>query len=263
MHVHATISNPQDLPGGSSSSSGGGPATIADGADVAQGAVADAVVAAGAGGTVSAKLRRLTTDLAAALTKLDTLHTDLTSLAGFEDGVEGLLTTLGGYVDGLEALATSLNGYVDGLEGMFKVEDGTPANGDAGLPPLGIRMDTPASGTSNTKYQPQLMSRRGQWMTALPAPLPNNGGHQQDTTIDSVTDLAAIAPAGSTHVVVQCSSPGKNIRYTTDGSTNPTTTKGYVMVALDPPLRFDLAVQPVKIIAETSGAVADYHFEGS
>src|SRR5436190_1739516 len=42
---------------------GGG--VVADGADVTQGAVADAVVAAGAAGTLSAKLRRLTADLAA------------------------------------------------------------------------------------------------------------------------------------------------------------------------------------------------------
>lgn len=40
-----------------------GASTIADGADVAEGATTDAVVAAGAVGTVSAKLRRLTTDL--------------------------------------------------------------------------------------------------------------------------------------------------------------------------------------------------------
>lgn len=49
---------------------GGGPATIADGADVAQGAVADVVVAAGAAGTVSAKLRRLTTDIGTVVTRL-------------------------------------------------------------------------------------------------------------------------------------------------------------------------------------------------
>ena len=42
---------------------GGGASTIADGADVTEGAIADAVVAAGAAGTVSAKLRRLTTDI--------------------------------------------------------------------------------------------------------------------------------------------------------------------------------------------------------
>ena len=56
--------------GGGSSSGGGGASTIADGADVTEGAIADAVVAAGAAGTVSAKLRRLTTDLDAVKTAL-------------------------------------------------------------------------------------------------------------------------------------------------------------------------------------------------
>ena len=42
--------------------------SVASGADSTQGAVADAVVAAGATGTVSAKLRRLTTDIDALLT---------------------------------------------------------------------------------------------------------------------------------------------------------------------------------------------------
>lgn len=42
---------------------GGGASTIADGADVTQGAIADAAVATGATGTVSAKLRRISTDI--------------------------------------------------------------------------------------------------------------------------------------------------------------------------------------------------------
>ena len=42
--------------------------TVADGADAALGAIADALVAAGAVGSVSAKMRRLTTDLGALLT---------------------------------------------------------------------------------------------------------------------------------------------------------------------------------------------------
>lgn len=60
-----------------SGGSGGGAVTIADGADVAEGAVADAVVAAGATGTVSAKLRRLTTDLDALIIELQ-LKADVT-----------------------------------------------------------------------------------------------------------------------------------------------------------------------------------------
>ncbi len=48
----------------------GAEATIADGADVTQGAIADAIVAAGATGTISAKLRRMTQGLADILTGL-------------------------------------------------------------------------------------------------------------------------------------------------------------------------------------------------
>lgn len=58
--------NPQSLAAAvAAGMAGGGAATIADGADVAEGATTDAAVAAGAAGTVSAKLRRLTTDLTA------------------------------------------------------------------------------------------------------------------------------------------------------------------------------------------------------
>ena len=48
-------------------SAAGAEATIADGADVTQGTIADAVVVAGAAGTLSAKLRRVTTDIGALL----------------------------------------------------------------------------------------------------------------------------------------------------------------------------------------------------
>lgn len=49
------------------------PSSIADGQDVALGALADAMVAAGATGSMSAKLRRLTTDLDAVLTAIGAL----------------------------------------------------------------------------------------------------------------------------------------------------------------------------------------------
>jgi hypothetical protein len=48
---------------GSGGGGGGGAVTVADGADVAEGAVADAAVAAGATGTVSAKLRAISRDI--------------------------------------------------------------------------------------------------------------------------------------------------------------------------------------------------------
>lgn len=56
--------------GGAITIDGSAASTVADGADVTQGAIADAVVAAGATGSISAKLRRLTTDLDALKTEL-------------------------------------------------------------------------------------------------------------------------------------------------------------------------------------------------
>lgn len=61
---------------------GGGAATIADGADVAEGATTDAVVAAGAAGTVSAKLRRLTTDMGVLAAASPTAATTTLQTAG-------------------------------------------------------------------------------------------------------------------------------------------------------------------------------------
>lgn len=71
-----------DTEGVAAAGGGGGPATIADGADVAEGATTDASVAAGAAGTLSAKLRRLTTDLGTLLTQTDGIEASLTSLDG-------------------------------------------------------------------------------------------------------------------------------------------------------------------------------------
>lgn len=52
---------------------GGGAATIADGADITLGSLTDASVSAGATGSVSAKLRRLTTDLSSIDSKIPAL----------------------------------------------------------------------------------------------------------------------------------------------------------------------------------------------
>lgn len=70
----------------------GGEATIADGADVCEGAVADAAVAAGAAGTVSAKLRRATTQLAALGAAADAAVIDPTASASMIALLKGILT---------------------------------------------------------------------------------------------------------------------------------------------------------------------------
>lgn len=75
------------------SGGGGGAVTIADGADVAEGAVADAVVAAGAAGTVSAKLRAISRD-AGSLAAVVVTPKDSTGLALPQD-FDTLAQTLG------------------------------------------------------------------------------------------------------------------------------------------------------------------------
>lgn len=59
------------------SGGGGGAVTIADGADVTQGAIADAATTAGGAGTLSAKLRLVTTQLSTLATALTTINTTL------------------------------------------------------------------------------------------------------------------------------------------------------------------------------------------
>lgn len=65
-----------------SGAGGGGAATIADGADVAEGATTDAAVTAGSTGTVSGKLRRISSDISAG----NTARTDGTQQAKLTDG---------------------------------------------------------------------------------------------------------------------------------------------------------------------------------
>lgn len=89
--------------------SGGGPATIADGADVAEGATTDAVVAAGAAGSVSAKLRRLTTDISAFLVAN---HIDLTAATPAGTNVIGGVTIANG--SNIAEGSTTDTSYSDG-----------------------------------------------------------------------------------------------------------------------------------------------------
>lgn len=79
--------------------SGTVPVSVADGSDVAEGAVADAIVAAGAAGTLSAKLRRVT------------------------QGLEDLKTLI--------AIASIIPGV--GATNLGKAEDAVAASGDTGV----------------------------------------------------------------------------------------------------------------------------------
>lgn len=145
-----------------SSSGGGGAVTIADGADVAQGAIADAVVAAGASGTISAKLRRLTTDLSIVATNTTGLatsanQTNASQKTQIVDGSGNIGSMTANAQDiniksgsianttfaATQATASSLNATVVGT-GTFAVQ--------ASNPPTGTSTNAPTNATS-TVYE--------------------------------------------------------------------------------------------------------------
>lgn len=79
--VRSTVANPNAIPVEIVASSASGEAvTIADGADVTQGAIGDASVSAGATGTISAKLRRISADIDSIKTALATGATGVVKL---------------------------------------------------------------------------------------------------------------------------------------------------------------------------------------
>lgn len=68
--VPVSVANPLPSTGNGGGGGGGGAVTVADGADVNAGATTDIAVAAGAAGTIAAKVRRLTADLGALILQI-------------------------------------------------------------------------------------------------------------------------------------------------------------------------------------------------
>jgi hypothetical protein len=136
MKVYVT--NTADIASG-----GGGAATIADGANVVEGAVADAAATAGGAGTISAKLRKVTTDTDAASTVLGTT-TDAVGSAG-----------------GTGTLSSKLRL----ISGVVKNEDVASADADPMVIIGAKRAATPAN-TSGTDgdYEPIQVSGGRQWV---------------------------------------------------------------------------------------------------
>lgn len=113
-----------------------GAVTIADGADVTLGALADAVVAAGAAGSVSSKLRRLTTDIDALLTELK-LKADLTETQPISAASLPLPSSAATEttVDAIKTAVEIIDGFADaqnlifGYNAQYKEEDEATATG--------------------------------------------------------------------------------------------------------------------------------------
>lgn len=105
---------------------GGGAATVADAADVTQGAIADAAVAAGVPGTQSAKLRAISRDLGA-LT--ETAPATDTASSGLNGRLQRIAQRLTSILAGIPLLAGEAHvGQVGGHIKTVRVEKTRPAD---------------------------------------------------------------------------------------------------------------------------------------
>lgn len=136
-----------------SSSGGGGAVTIADGADVAEGATTDAATTAGSTGTASAKFRLMTTQLASIITNTGAAIPAGTAIIG----KVGIDQTTPGTTNGVQVNAALPAG--SNIIGNIRVDQTTPGttNGvqvNAALPAgtniIGnVRVDQTTPGTTN------------------------------------------------------------------------------------------------------------------
>ena len=83
------------------------------------------------------------------------------------------------------------------------------------------------------------------------------GAHLQDTSIDTATTLTKPA-SGASKLLLQATEQA--VRFTLDGTT-PTTGKGFVLGADDPPVLLQVGEDvTVKVISETAGAAVEYQW---
>lgn len=162
-----------DISGGGGG--GGGAVSVADGADVAEGATTDTAVAAGAAGTISAKMRRLTTDLDAVKTSVNTVNTTLGHLTDNTQTTritDGANTAGVDATNGLKVLASSVqNGTwsvtaTQGTAANLKVE---PTQLTAANLQMTANQGTPA----NLKMEPTQLTAANMQVTANQATAAN------------------------------------------------------------------------------------------
>lgn len=172
---------------GSGAGGGSSAVTVADGADVALGSIADAASSAGGSGTVAAKLRKISADIAALVIAN---HTDLTAAtpAGANlIGKVGIDQTTPGTTNAvaIPAAATSI----------AKAEDAASADGDVGVAILAVRKATPAN-TSGTDGDYENLQINGGYLWTRSAPSVQTPTTSQVSVTSASTTLSAAVAAG-------------------------------------------------------------------
>lgn len=173
------------------SSGGGGAVTVADGADVAQGATADSAVTAGSAGTISGKLRTISADISSIKSNQTngTQHTIVDSSALPSGAATGSLQTTGN--TSLSAIATNTG------------NGATSANQTTELTRIGDVTETaPATDTASSGLNGRLQ-RIAQRLTSIIALLPTSLGGGGGLKVDGsgtplpVSGTVTITPSGT------------------------------------------------------------------
>lgn len=171
-HVTAT-NHALDVNG---SGGGGGAVTVADGADVAEGATTDAAVTAGATGTVSGKLRTISADLSSVKAN----QTNATQKTQIVDGsgnviastsnalnVSAVLTAGAATIGSIASITTSVTPGAAAAN-LGKAEDAVHGSGDVGVMALAVRNDTASVLAANGDYMPPTTDEVGAlWMATV------------------------------------------------------------------------------------------------
>lgn len=193
--------------------------------DTNAGATTDAVVAAGAAGSIAAKLRRVTTDL-------DAVKTSVASIDGKTTAVNTGSVTIGAALPaGTNAIGKlSANSGVDigdvdvttvgtitpgtAATSLGKAEDAGHSSGDVGVFSLGVRNDTMATQTSNDgDYGAIAISKSGR---VLVTPAPADAYVFGNASVAGTGDTSLVAASGSASLKTYIT----NLSFANTGSSN-------------------------------------------
>lgn len=249
--------------GGSGGGGGGGGAvTIADGADVAEGATTDAAATAGGTGSVSAKLRLMTTQLGTLNTSLGTINTTLGS--PFQAGGSIGNTTFASTQSGTWNVGVSAGSNIIGKVGIDQSSIGTtnavalnyigPTNIATGNGVVGTGVQRVAIASDNTAFTVNLGTLNGAStaanQTAIQAPVaPATATATKSVLLGAQATTSAVNPTTGQQGALS-SDTNNNLLVSAGGAPNLATTQVSVTtsdtsVAAARALRRSITVQQI------------------
>lgn len=133
-----------NIPTSSGGGGGGGAVTIADGADTAEGATTDTAVTAGSAGTVSGKLRQISSDISTGNTALTTIASNTAKLSGNSDTIQGENIAVTAPGNQLVSLAGPTGDAIDTVNDSLSVNVANTGSVVRGNPNQSAQVNVPA-----------------------------------------------------------------------------------------------------------------------